>query len=91
MLMFFEPQAAVTAALEIVTRVGQETSLAACAGVHWGRVIYRAGDDDGAAVNLAARLAGAAGRHQVLIIRGHARGKRATSRLLSSCRSGHGC
>jgi len=67
MLMFFEPQAAVTAALEIVARVGRETSLAACAGVHWGQVVYREGDYYGAAVNLAARLAGAAERHQVLV------------------------
>lgn len=67
MLMFFEPQAAVAAALEIVTRVGEETSLAASAGVHWGHVVYREGDYYGGAVNLSSRLADAADRHQVVI------------------------
>lgn len=67
MLMFFEPQAALTAALEIVTRVSEESSLAACAGVHWGQVVYREGDYYGGAVNLSARLADAAERHQVLV------------------------
>lgn len=67
MLMFFEPQAAVAAALEIVTRVGDEISLAACAGVHWGHVVYREGDYYGGAVNLSARLVDAAERHQVVI------------------------
>ncbi len=68
MLVFFEPQAAVSCALDVVARVAQEPSFpAARAGVHWGQIVYREGDYYGGGVNLAARIVAAAGRHQVLV------------------------
>jgi adenylate cyclase len=68
MLVFFEPGAAVSSALEVVDAIAAEPSFpAARAGVHWGPVLYREGDYFGAGVNLAARLVGVAERHQVLI------------------------
>lgn len=68
MLVFFEPGAAVSSALEVVDAVAAEPSFpAARAGVHWRPVLYREGDYFGAGVNLAARLVGVAERHQVLI------------------------
>jgi class 3 adenylate cyclase len=68
MLVFFEPGAAVSCALEIVSAVAAEPSFpAARSGVHWGRVLYREGDYLGAGVNLAARLVAVAERHQVLV------------------------
>ena len=67
MLVFFEAQTVVAAGIDIVARVNEEPSFpAARAGVHWGDVVYREGDYYGGAVNLAARVAASAGRHQVV-------------------------
>ncbi len=68
MLMFHEPGSAVTCAVEIERGASQEPSFPATrSGVHWGPVLYRDGDYIGTAVNLAARVAAAAQRHQVLV------------------------
>jgi class 3 adenylate cyclase/YHS domain-containing protein len=68
MLVFPEAQSAVTCALEIDAQAAAEPQFPAVrSGVHWGPVLYREGDYVGASVNLAARLAGAAKRHQVLV------------------------
>jgi class 3 adenylate cyclase len=68
MLVFFEPGAAVSCALDIGDAVAAEPSFpAARSGVHWGPVLYREGDYFGAGVNLAARLVGVAERQQVIV------------------------
>jgi adenylate cyclase len=68
MLVFPEPRSAVTCALEIERRVAAEPQFPALrSGVHWGPVLYREGDYVGANVNVAARLAAQAQRHQVLV------------------------
>jgi len=67
MLVFPEPGSAVACALEIDRRTADEPQFPAVrAGAHWGQVLYREGDYLGATVNLAARLAAEAERHQVL-------------------------
>jgi class 3 adenylate cyclase/DNA-binding transcriptional MerR regulator len=67
MLVFPEPGPAVACALEIEERTAAEPQFpAARAGVHWGPVLYREGDYLGTSVNVAARLADEAQRHQVL-------------------------
>lgn len=68
MLVFFDPQAAVSFSLDLVETARREPSFpAARCGVHWGPALYREGDYFGAAVNLAARLVAAADRHQVVV------------------------
>jgi len=68
MLMFPEPRSAVTCALEIEDRTAAEPQfLAVRSGLHWGPVLYREGDYVGASVNVAARVAAEAQRHQVLV------------------------
>jgi adenylate cyclase len=68
MLVFFDAQAAVSFALDIVGAVRVEPTFpAARSGVHWGAALYRDGDYFGAAVNLAARLVAVAGRHEVIV------------------------
>ncbi len=68
MLLFPAPRAAVACALEIEWRAAAEPQFPAVrSGVHWGQVLYREGDYVGATVNVAARLAHEAGRHQVLV------------------------
>ncbi len=68
MLMFPEPRSAVTCALEIEQRTAAETQFPAVrSGLHWGPVLYREGDYVGASVNVAARVAAEAQRHQVLV------------------------
>lgn len=68
MLVFFDPQAAVSFALDVVEAARREASFpAARCGVHWGPALYREGDYFGAAVNFAARLVAVAERHQVLV------------------------
>jgi class 3 adenylate cyclase/YHS domain-containing protein len=67
MLVFPEPRSAVTCALEIESRSAKEPHFPATrSGMHWGPVLYREGDYVGANVNIAARVADAAERHQVL-------------------------
>jgi class 3 adenylate cyclase len=68
MLVFFDPQAAVSFSLDLVEAARCEASFpAARCGVHWGPALYREGDYFGAVVNFAARLVAAADRHQVLV------------------------
>ncbi len=68
MLVFLEPTSAVHCVLEIRGRCRREPLFPATkTGVAWGAVLYRDGDYVGATVNLAARLASAADRHQVLV------------------------
>ncbi len=68
MLVFPEPRSAVACALEIERRTAAEPQFPAVrGGVHWGRVLYREGDYLGTTVNVAARLAAQAQRHQVLV------------------------
>lgn len=68
MLVFPQPLAAVTCALEIERRaVGESHFPAVRSGIHCGHVLYREGDYLGNTSNVAARLAAEAGRHQVLV------------------------
>src|SRR5207253_478044 len=54
--------------LQIEMRASGEPSFPALrSGVHWGPVLYREGDYVGGNVNIAARLAEAAGRHDILV------------------------
>ncbi len=68
MLVFPEARSALACGLEIEERTAGEAQFpAARSGVHWGRVLYREGDYVGSNVNIAARLASEAERHQVLV------------------------
>ena len=68
MLTFHVPDTAVVCALDIEAAAGGEPHFPAVrAGVHWGDALYREGDYVGTTVNVAARLADEAGRHQVLV------------------------
>jgi class 3 adenylate cyclase/YHS domain-containing protein len=68
MLIFQDPRAAVACALEIDTEVAKEPQFPAVrAGIQWGDLLYREGDYVGSNVNIAARLATEANRHQVLV------------------------
>ena len=68
MLVFPHPGPAVACSLEIEQRAGLESQFPAVrSGVSWGSVLFRDGDYVGANVNLAARLAAEAERHQVLV------------------------
>jgi len=68
MLMFLEPRSAVACALEIEQRTAAEPQFPAVrSGLHWGSVLYREGDYLGVSVNVAARVAAEAQRHQVLV------------------------
>jgi class 3 adenylate cyclase len=68
MLVFSEPRSAVACALEIEVRTSREPQFPAVrSGMHWGSVLYREGDYVGSNVNIAARVAAEAGRHQVLV------------------------
>ena len=68
MLLFPKPRDAVACALIIEARSADESQFTAVrTGVHWGPVLYREGDYLGSTVNVAARLADAARRHQVLV------------------------
>ena len=68
LLVYPEPRSAVACALEIEARTAGEPQFpAARSGVHWGSVLYREGDYVGSNVNIAARVAAEAGRHQVLV------------------------
>ncbi len=68
MLAFVAPGPAVDCALAIEAEAAREPQFPALrAGVHWGTVVYREGDYVGTTVNVAARVAAAADRHQVLV------------------------
>lgn len=68
MLVFFDARAAVTCALDIERQARSEQQFPAVrSGVQSGDMLYRAGEYVGANVNIAARLAAAAQRHQVLV------------------------
>src|SRR5439155_19545467 len=68
MLMVSDPRAAVACALESERRAAEEPNFpAGRSGGHYGPVLYREGDYLGVTVNVAARLADEAGRHQVLV------------------------
>jgi len=68
MLTFPEPRSAVACALEIEHRRADEPQFPAVrSGLHWGQVLYREGDYLGVSVNVAARVAAEAQRHQVLV------------------------
>jgi adenylate cyclase len=68
LLVFRDPREAVACALDIETRATSEPAFPAVrAGIHRGVALYREGDFVGATVNLAARVAAAAERHQVLV------------------------
>jgi class 3 adenylate cyclase len=68
MIVFTDPEDALRCGLEIGRRAEGEPHFPACRlGVSWGRALYREGDYVGTTVNLAARLVGAAERHQLLV------------------------
>jgi adenylate cyclase len=68
MLAFVEPVGAVECLLEIERRLASEPQFPAVrSAVHWGEALYREGDYVGTSVNVAARLAAEAERHQVLV------------------------
>jgi adenylate cyclase len=68
MLVFPSAAPAVRCAIAIAERVVAEPQFPAVrGGIHWGNVLYREGDYVGSTVNLAARLAAEAGRHQLLV------------------------
>ena len=68
MLVSHEPRSAVACVLEIEQQTAREPQFPAVrGGVHCGQVLYREGDYLGTSVNVAARLAAEAGRHQLLV------------------------
>lgn len=68
MLVFPDVARALRCALDIESATKREPSFpAARSGLNWGDVLYREGDYLGTTVNVASRLAGEAGRHQVLL------------------------
>ncbi len=66
MLYFRDPAAGVDACLELVEALDSELGVAAHAGINAGPVIERDRDIFGRTVNLAARIAGTAGPHEVI-------------------------
>jgi len=68
MLAFVEPSGAVESLLAIERQLACEPQFPAVrSAAHWGDVLYREGDYVGTSVNVAARLAAEAERHQVLV------------------------
>jgi class 3 adenylate cyclase len=68
MTVFSESQAAVGCALDIEMRSAAQPQFPAVrSGVHWGEVLYREGGYVGSNVNIAARIATEAIRHQTLV------------------------
>lgn len=68
LLTFADAQSAVACALEIEARAAEEDQFPALrGGIHFGPVLYREGGYVGANVNLAARVAAAAGRGQLIV------------------------
>ena len=78
MLVFPDARSAVAFTMEAEAKTSDEPSFpAARSGVHWGQVLYREGDYVGSNVNIAARVAAEAQRHQVLVtaaVRNEAKG-----------------
>jgi adenylate cyclase len=79
MLVFEEPAAAVATAVSLFTAMGDTDLPVARCGLHHGTAVERNGDYFGAAVNLAARIAGQAPGGQVLITSVVAEAARATN------------
>jgi len=68
MLNFQSAPSAVACALEIDAEAAKQPQFPAVrAGIQWGDLLYREGDYVGSNVNIAARLASEADRHQVLV------------------------
>jgi class 3 adenylate cyclase/YHS domain-containing protein len=68
MLVFPDSRSAVAGLLEIDARAAKEGDFPAVrSGLHFGDVLYRDGDYIGSVVNVAARLASEAERHQILV------------------------
>jgi len=67
MFFFKEPGAAVVSALEMVEEAPAEGLPPAHVGLHAGPVVQQDGDYYGRTVNVAARIAGRAGPHEVLV------------------------
>jgi len=68
MLLLGDPRSAVACLLEIEERTAGESQFPAVrSGVHWGPMLYRDGDYVGTTVNVASRVAGVAGRHEVFL------------------------
>jgi class 3 adenylate cyclase/YHS domain-containing protein len=68
MLVFPTARPAVDCVLEIERRTAREPRFPAIrSGIHYGEVLYREGDYIGTTVNIAARLAAEAERHQLLL------------------------
>ena len=68
MIVFPECFSAVSCGLELEERASTEPSFPAVRiGLHFGQLLYREGDYVGSNVNIAARLAGDAQRHQFLV------------------------
>ena len=68
MLVFQSARSAVACALEIDAEAAKEPQFPAIrGGIQWGDLLYREGDYVGSNVNIAARLASEADRHQVLV------------------------
>ena len=67
LLVFPDPRAAVTCALEIERRTAAEPQFPALRGaVHWGDVLYQEGGYVGGSLNIASRVATQARPHQIL-------------------------
>jgi class 3 adenylate cyclase len=67
LLVFSEPRAAVTCALEIERHAAAEPQFPAVRGaVHWGDVVYQEGGYVGGSLNIASRVATQATPHQIL-------------------------
>jgi len=68
MLVFPDARSALACTMEVEAKTSAEPSFpAARAGIHSGPVLYREGDYVGSNVNIAARVAAEAQRHQVLV------------------------
>jgi class 3 adenylate cyclase/YHS domain-containing protein len=68
MLAFPDARSGIACALEIERLTAAEPHFPAVrSGLHWGQVLYREGDYLGTCVNVAARLAAQAERHQLLL------------------------
>jgi adenylate cyclase len=68
MLVFSDPACTVQCGLEIEARAADEAQFPAVRlGAHWGEVLYREGDYVGTTVNVASRVAAAAGPHELLV------------------------
>jgi class 3 adenylate cyclase/YHS domain-containing protein len=68
MLAFHEPRTAVACTTAIERQIALEPQFPATRiGIHAGQVLYREGDYLGTNVNVAARLASEAARHQILV------------------------